>query len=265
MMIEINFKFKNKDNIIKCDVGRLFKDVCEEFALKAKVDLDYTFFIYNGEKINLAMNNYVGQQFNLGSEDNKQVELFVFQEIPFSVKFTYKGVDYVVGAKGNEKMKNIFEKFVKKTNINLSKVFFSYSGDVMIDTEEKTLDQVITKLDRDDKGMSILVNDLERDSIHSVDNINNEKLYPLNNDDDNSINHDNNDYRINNDNNNNDNDSRVTLIHQIPENNDISFFRKLNDMRPVYIILIQISIIILIVGVGGLLGWNERFKNDIDF
>ena len=248
-MIEINFKFKNKDNIIKCDIGQLFKDVCEEFAKKAEVDLDYTFFIYNGVKINLAMNYYVGQQFNLES-DNKQVELFVFQEIPFSVIFKYKGVDYVIGAKENEMMKNISEKFEKKANIILSNVFLSYNGNIIEDIGEKTLDQIINKLDRAEKVMSILVNDLERNSIHSVNNINNENLYPANNDDDNNINH------------NNNNDSRVTLIGQIPGNNDIYFFQILNNMRPVYIILIQISIIILIVGVGGVLGWNEQFKND---
>ena len=271
MMIEINFKFKNQDNIIKCDIGRLFKDVCEEFAKKVKVDLDYTFFIYNGVKINLAMNYYVGQQFNLESEDNKQVELIVFQEIPFSIVFKYKGVDYVVGSKENEMMKNIFEKFEKKANISLRNVFFIYSGNIMENMEGKTLDQIINRLDRAEKVMTILVNDLERNSINEKDNINNEKLYRADNDDDNNIN---NDYIISNENenkneneneNNNHNDSRVTLINQIPENNDIYFFKILNNMRPVYIILIQISIIILIVGVGGLLGWNERFKNDVDF
>ena len=51
MMIEINFKFQGKDNVIQSNTTRLFKDVCEEFAKKAKVDLDYLIFIYNGEKI----------------------------------------------------------------------------------------------------------------------------------------------------------------------------------------------------------------------
>ena len=57
-MIEINFKFQDKDNIIKSSITRLFKDVCEEFAKKVKADLDYLIFIYQGEKINLEIDYY---------------------------------------------------------------------------------------------------------------------------------------------------------------------------------------------------------------
>ena len=68
-----------------------------------------------GEKINLEMEYYVGQQFNLEFEsDNKRVDILVYQEIPFSVIFKYQGIDYIVGAKETEKMKDIFEKFEKK-------------------------------------------------------------------------------------------------------------------------------------------------------
>ena len=108
-MIEINFKFQKQDIVIKSDAGQLLQDVCEEFAKTAKVDLDNIFFVYNGEKINLAMNYYVGQQFNLDSGEGQRIDLLVFKENPFSVVFKYFGVDYVIGAKETEKMKKIIE------------------------------------------------------------------------------------------------------------------------------------------------------------
>ena len=142
-MIEINFKFQKQDIVIKSDAGQLLQDVCEEFAKTAKVDLDNIFFVYNGEKINLAMNYYVGQQFNLDSGEGQRIDLLVFKENPFSVVFKYLGVDYVIGAKETEKMKKIIEKFEAKSNVDLKNVFLTYSGNILTDFEEKTLDQII--------------------------------------------------------------------------------------------------------------------------
>ena len=239
-MIEINFKFKGKDNVIQSSTTRLFKDVCEEFAKKAKVDLDYLIFIYNGEKINLEMDYYVGQQFNLGFEtDNKRLDILVYQENPFSVTFNYLGVDYVIGAKETEKMKDIFEKFEKKANINLVNVFLTYSGNNISDEEikEKALSQVINKDDRTRKAMVILVNDFERNSINSEDNI---KIYsPILPNDDND----------NNPNSHSINEEQEENIENNSRNENSNFFFKiLDNLRPVYIILIQIGIIILFVG-----------------
>ena len=123
-MIEINFMFQGKDNIIKNSTTRLFKDVCEEFAKKAKVDLDYLIFMYHDEKINLEMEYYVGQKSNLEyGSDNKKVDILVYQEIPFSAICKYQGIDYVIGTKETEKMKGIFEKFEKKSKYKFSERF----------------------------------------------------------------------------------------------------------------------------------------------
>ena len=271
MMIEINFMFQGKDNVIKSSTTRLFKDVCEEFAKKVNVDLDCIIFIHNGLKINLEMDYYVGQQFNLDFEfGNKRVDILVYQENPFSVVFNYQGIDYVISAKETEKMKDIFERFAKKTNINLVNVFLLYAGNNLSDEEgkEKTLSQVINKDDRTRKAMNILVNDFERNSINSEDNI---KIYsPILPNDDN----DNNPSvpLINQvDNIDNDNNSISQSINEVQEGNregnsrnenSNCFFNILDKLRPVYIILIQIGIIILFVGVGCFLDWHKYLKNN---
>ena len=272
-MIEINFKFKGKDNVIQSSTTRLFKDVCEEFAKKAKVDLDYLIFIYNGEKINLEMEYYVGQQFNLEFEsDNKRVDILVYQEIPFSVIFKYQGIDYIVGAKETEKMKDIFEKFERKANISLVNVFMTYNGNNISDEEgkKKTLSQVINKDDRARKAMVILVYDFERNSIKSEDNI---KIYNPEPQNDDNVNDNNPNVPLINevDNIDNDNNSNTHSINEVQEvnlennsrnENSNCFFKILENLRPVYIILIQIGIITLFVGVGCYLGVHEYLKNN---
>lgn len=39
-MIEINFKFREKDNIIKCDIYNDFIDICKEFAKSQALNLE---------------------------------------------------------------------------------------------------------------------------------------------------------------------------------------------------------------------------------
>ena len=253
MMIEINFKFQGKDNVIKSSTTRLFKDVCEEFAKKVKADLDYLIFIYHDEKINLEMDYYVGQQLNLEFEsDNKRVNILVYKS-SFTVEFIYQGIVYDVGAKETEKMKEIFEKFEKKVGVGLVNVFFAYNGNIISNDEEKekTLSQVINSEDRKRKGMSILVYDIERNSIISQDNI---KIYnpvPQN---------------VNTDNDNNPNAQSINGVQEdnLEDNyrngNSNCFFKFLENLRPVYIILIQIGIIILFVGVGMFLEWAEYLQ-----
>ena len=158
----------------------------------------------------------------------------------------------------------------KKANISLVNVFLTYSGNNISDEEvkEKTLSQVINKDDRARKAMSILVNDFERNSIISEDNI---KIYspvPQN---------------VNNDNDNspkaplinevdiidNDNNPNAQSINEVQEDNleDNSrhknsncFFKFLEKLRPVYIILIQIGIIILFVWIRCTPGSHEYLK-----
>ena len=255
-MIEINFKFQKQDIVIKSDVGQLLQDVCEEFAKTAKVDLDNIFFVYNGEKINLAMNYYVGQQFNLDSGEGQRIDLLVFKENPFSVVFKYFGVDYVIGAKETEKMKKIIEKFEAKSNVDLKNVFLTYSGNILTDFEEKTLDQIINKLDREAKVMTILVNDLERHSVDSVEDVNIDDPYPQNEENNNPFHNDLNDYQ-----------QMYPLINEVQINNqedeeDCYIFYLLNNIRPIYIILIQIFIVVAFVGIGCPLGIYKKFHED---
>ena len=181
-MIEINFKFREKDNIIECETGRVFKDVCLEFSNKLKLDLDYIIFIYRGIKINLEKNLYVGQELDVENPElqgKKRFELLVFEESAFSVIFKYQGNDYIIGVKETDKMDNVLKKFESKANVYMQNVFFTYSGNIITeDIFSKKVNDIINNLDRKERVMSILVNDFERNSMRSVLSIKQERLLP---------------------------------------------------------------------------------------
>ena len=54
-MIEINFKYNRKKNIIKCQKSDLFGNVCENFAKKLSLDINDIFFIHQAEEINTEL------------------------------------------------------------------------------------------------------------------------------------------------------------------------------------------------------------------
>ena len=169
-------------------------------------------------------------------------------------------------------MKDIFEKFEKKANIRLKDIFMAYNGGNISDEEgkKKSLSQVINKDDRARKAMVILVYDFERNSIKSEDNI---KIYNPEPQNDDNVNDNNPNVPLINeaDNIDNDNNSNTHSINEVQEvnlennsrnENSNCFFKFLENLRPVYIILIQIGIITLFVGVGCYLGVHEYLKNN---
>ena len=59
--------------------------------------------------------NYVGQVFNLKFQKEKQrIDLLVFKENLFSIKFIYQGMVHIINAKLQDKMKIVFQKLVEK-------------------------------------------------------------------------------------------------------------------------------------------------------
>ena len=90
-MIEINFKYKEKNTVIKCQKSDLFKDVYENFAKKLSLDKDDIFFFYQDEEINTEFDSYIDQLFEQEVKKKKRVEIRVCLRRRFSVRFNYNG------------------------------------------------------------------------------------------------------------------------------------------------------------------------------
>ena len=178
-MIEIQFIFKNKKHIIKCENSDKIRDICENFAKEVSLDIDNLIFFDNGIKLNLEMDLYVEQQFSLEKNTKKKklkkVELLVFEETPFYIKFFSTGPPTIIKVKETEKMKDVFERYAKIVNINdLASGYFLYNGNPILydENSEETVSSIANSNDKKDKVMSITIQ-FDRETIKS--NVDSEK------------------------------------------------------------------------------------------
>ena len=202
--MEINFKYKEKNHVIKCQKSDVFREVCENFVKKYSLNIDKIFFIFKGTKINLDENSYVEQQFNLENKDAKnikkknRIEVLVYDESPFTITFFHEGTQIFLEAEEDEKMLSIFKRFCTKAKANISELNFLYGGNILSKENNYTLIQIVNNLDKFNRKMSIQVDSGNSNNNNNQNNINNNNNYNVCN----SNNINNNNYNINNDINN---------------------------------------------------------------
>ena len=155
-MIEINFKYKGKKNIIKCQKSDLFKTVYENFAKKLSLDIDDIFFIYQEEEINTELDLYVEQQFEKEVKKKKRVEIMVCNRKSFIVRFSYNGKDKDLKFKETDKLKDVLKRFEEEIKLDLSKLFILYASRPLEQEDyEKTLIEIANPFDKKDKVMTL--------------------------------------------------------------------------------------------------------------
>ena len=164
-MIEINFKYKKKNNIIKCKEDDNIGDVCQQF--KDQVKLKNIFFIYEEKKINLELNMRISDLLHLdyNKKRKKRYEIIVYDEA-IQVKIGYSGKETYINMYENEKIEDILKRFANNNNKNFDDIYFLYNGDVI--TEDKynlTFDNFASQRDKEGLTMSLIMNDADRDSI----------------------------------------------------------------------------------------------------
>ena len=79
------------------------------------------------------------------------------------VSFFYKGSETIVQCQENEKMKDICNKFVNKTNQDINNLYFMYNGEI-IDMELK-YKEIINEVDKKRNKINILVEEYIRKRI----------------------------------------------------------------------------------------------------
>ena len=77
--------------------------------------------------------------------------------------FNFKGEEVIIQCSMDEKMKNIYQRYSSKINIDLSKKYFIYNGNRI--NEEECYDQIINEEDRKRKVINILVYDNDDKTI----------------------------------------------------------------------------------------------------
>ena len=171
-MIEIIFKYKNQYFKIEYNEPRKLKEIFEEFADSHSLEKDKTFLIYNGQQVNLNTDMFVEEQFNLLKKKNKKRLVFlVCEETPFQMIFISPQKKVILKVELTEKMKDVLERLSLKAGINLENILYNYSAKVFTYKEfkNKTVNDVITPLDRKEKLMSISIEYRRSKTIDSID------------------------------------------------------------------------------------------------
>ena len=178
-MMEINFKYKEKNHVIKCQKSDIFREVCEKFAKKYSINIKKIFFIFKGTKINLDEDSYVEQQFNLEHIETKnikkknRIEVLVCDESPFIIAFSYEGTKIFLEAEEDEKMLSIFTRFCTKAKTNISELAFLYDGNVLAKENNYTLIQIANDADKSIRKMNILANLIKNNNVNYNNDVNN--------------------------------------------------------------------------------------------
>ena len=173
-MIDVNFKFKNRDNIVQCNGAMTIEEICNDFLTKNDLNKDIIFFVYNGIKINLEQNLFLQQLLEekndneINNNDNKRrIEILVFEEFPFIIEFKYNGIATTLKVKESETIKNIFQRYSAKIKIDLNNIYFLYNGESIFykDCENKKVSDIANSFDKNSKIISMIVIDNKNDDL----------------------------------------------------------------------------------------------------
>ena len=79
------------------------------------------------------------------------------------IEFQYKGLITIIQASDNEKFREICSKYAQKTQLDINKVNFLYSGKTL--NLDSTLIESMTSFDKERKVMTIMVIDNEIEPV----------------------------------------------------------------------------------------------------
>ena len=74
-MSKIIFNYQGTEIIIQCSIDKIMKDIFQEFSLKAEIDVNKIYFIYNGNIINEEI--YFNQLINKEDRNRKIMNILV--------------------------------------------------------------------------------------------------------------------------------------------------------------------------------------------
>ena len=163
-MIEIDFRYKRKSYIIKCSINDILKNICQDFAQKNSLDFDEILFTYKGRKLNLDLNLSIKQQFNL--DDNGDIirkKIFVYNQTSICIHFflipSPNSEPDIINCKKSDKLLDILLKYIAEKGLKKENLQFLYQAEELIDVNDKTVGELITKNDKSEGIMTIMVRD----------------------------------------------------------------------------------------------------------
>ena len=265
-MINAYFSYNNKKILIQCNLDEKMRFICQRFATKAQINVDSKIYIYDNKtlSINPNLNLSFGEQINSKDINDKEIMVLDDRDKEFTLKFTYNGEQKEIKVNEEENFLSILSKlgtmFVDKKN----KVMAIYNGGVISEEDEKKpIGQILKPMDREDKKGNLLLEDVERNSITELKEINglnsiNNNLNDNENNNNNNNNNNDNENNNNNNNNNNDNNKKDKFLVKRNYRESVIFLLKINLN-----LFIQFLLIELLTFLGLYFNINNIFIKDI--
>ena len=76
------------------------------------------------------------------------------------INFNYKGEKIIIQCQKDEKMKDIIQRFLVKTNTDINSVYFLYAGNSNINSE-LTFSEIANDIDKIENSMNIIVHEID--------------------------------------------------------------------------------------------------------
>ena len=170
-MIEIIFRYNEQDYDMEYDGLKKLKDLFEEFAKKQSLVEEEIFLLYNNTRVNLETSLPIEEQFDLlNLKTKKRLIFFVFRETPYQIIFQFPQKTTIIEVKLNEPMKDVIVRYASKARIKLDGIYFIYSANRFDyeSIENKTVGDMISNIDKNDKLMSVSVNNERAQTIDII-------------------------------------------------------------------------------------------------
>ena len=174
--MEIIFEYQKQEKIFPCNLEPL-KDLCKKFAEDKSLDINKLFFYYKGQEINLNENDIINKLFNENnqvvnpneisdiSNTPKKITIKVFTA-PFAVKFIFGGSEYQLIADKTDLMQNVLEEWAEELKVEVKEIYFLKDGSMSIYEKLGNIivDEFANKFDKENKTISILIYDYDRNT-----------------------------------------------------------------------------------------------------
>ena len=193
-MININYKYRNKQGSIKFSLEEKIRDACATVAMQLDIDIDTIVVILNEEKLNAKSKKTFEDIQNSYNLNKNVIEMLFFDDPDKIVKVivNYEGnVKEIKAKKDEDSLFNIFGKM----KLNIEKMFFVGGGEAIQKKDLKKNIKDLNNIDNEEGELNFLAYNVDEDD-DNAEKIEDNKKEDINNDKTNNNNIDNSNEQI---------------------------------------------------------------------
>ena len=201
-MINLKYKYRNKEGLIKFALEEKIRDACTKVAMQLDIDIDTIVVILNEEKLNSKSKKTFEDIQNSYKLNKNIIEMLFFDDPDKIIKVIvdYEGNRKEIKAKKEED--SLFQIF-GKLKLNIEKMFFVGGGEAIQKEDLKKNIKELNNIENEDGELNFLAYDIddEDDDGNNNEKIEDKKVDDINNDKANNNNIDKSNEQISNNNN----------------------------------------------------------------